>query len=83
LNVSSLKRSSLGERPALKSLFAARFSYYVIAREFDEAYTREEIDAKIARGIESLDRGEGVDGDEVLDGLEAEIKLGLSARTTK
>lgn len=55
----------------------------MIAREFDEAYTREEIDAKIARGIESLDRGEGVDGDEVLDGLEAEIKLGLSARTTK
>jgi hypothetical protein len=45
----------------------------VIARDLGEEYTPEEIDEKIARGITSLDRGEGADGEQFLDTLEAEL----------
>jgi antitoxin ParD1/3/4 len=38
--------------------------HYIIAREFGEAYSREEIEAKIRLGIEQLDKGEGIEGDE-------------------
>jgi hypothetical protein len=36
-------------------------------------YTLEEIDEKIARGIASLERGEGVDCEKFLETLEAEL----------
>ena len=37
--------------------------HFLIAREFGEEYTIEEIDAKISRGLASLDAGEGTDGE--------------------
>jgi hypothetical protein len=40
-----------------------------IAREFGEEYTREEVEAKIGRGLSQLERGEGVDGDEFFEKL--------------
>jgi hypothetical protein len=56
--------------------------HFVISRELGEEYTPEEIDDKIARGIASLDRGEGVDGDQFLDTLEAELNAAEKARQT-
>jgi predicted transcriptional regulator len=38
--------------------------HYLIAREFGEEYTREEIDSKIARGLAQLEEGKGIDGQE-------------------
>ena len=54
--------------------------HFVITRQLGEEYTPEEIEAKIARGIASLDRGEGVDGEEFLDGLEAELDAAAKSR---
>ncbi|MBI1785986.1 MAG: type II toxin-antitoxin system ParD family antitoxin [Acidobacteria bacterium] len=47
--------------------------HFLIARELGEEYTPEEIEAKIARGISSLENGDGVDGEQFLDTLEAEL----------
>jgi predicted transcriptional regulator len=40
-----------------------------LAREPGEKYTREEIEAKIARGLAQLEAGEGVDGEEFFEQL--------------
>ena len=45
--------------------------------------TPKEIDDKIARGIASLKRGEGVDGEKFLDSLEAELNAEEEFRATK
>jgi hypothetical protein len=50
--------------------------------ELGEEYTLEEIDEKIARGIASLERGEGVDGEQFLETLEAELNAEEKARQT-
>ena len=47
--------------------------HFVISRELGQECTLEEIDDKIGCGIASLDRGEGVDGEQFLDSLEAEL----------
>jgi predicted transcriptional regulator len=51
------------------TLVGAAVKHFLIAREFGEEYTREEIEEKIARGLSQLDRGEGLDGDEVFEKL--------------
>ena len=54
--------------------------HFVISRELGEEYTLEKIDDKISRGIASLERGEGVDGEQFLDTLEAELNAAENAR---
>jgi antitoxin ParD1/3/4 len=56
--------------------------HFVISRELGEEYTLEEIDEKIARGIASLERGEGVDGEQFLETLEVELNAEEKARRT-
>ena len=51
------------------ALIAAAVKHYLIARELGEEYTPEEIERKIARGLEQLERGEGIDGDEFFEKL--------------
>ncbi len=49
----------------------AAVRHFLITRE-DLGYTREQIDAMIAEAIQSLERGEGVDGEEFFAELERE-----------
>jgi len=49
----------------------AAVRHFLIARE-DLGSTREQIDAMIAGAVASLDRGEGVDGEEFFAELESE-----------
>jgi antitoxin ParD1/3/4 len=51
------------------ALVGAAVKHFLIAREFGEEYTRQEIEEKIARGLSQLDRGGGLDGDEVFERL--------------
>jgi len=51
------------------ALVGAAVKHFLIARELGEEYTRQEIEEKIARGLSQLDRGEGLDGDEVFENL--------------
>ena len=46
----------------------AAVRHFLITRE-DVGYTREEIDAMISQAIESLERGEGADGEEFFEQL--------------
>ena len=45
--------------------------HYVIARDLGEEYTSEEIDRLIAEGLEDIDHGNVVDGEEALRQLRA------------
>ena len=38
--------------------------HYLIARDLGEAYTREEVEEKIARGLAQAENGETIDGEE-------------------
>ncbi len=49
----------------------AAVRHFLITRE-DLGYTREQIDAMIAEAIASLERGEGVEGEEFFAKLESE-----------
>ncbi len=51
------------------ALIGTALKHYLIARDFGEEYTREEIETKIARGLSQLERGEGVDGIEFFEKL--------------
>jgi len=51
------------------ALIGTALKHFLIAREFGEEYTREEIEAKIERGLSQLERGEGVDGNEFFEKL--------------
>ena len=51
------------------ALVGAAVKHFLIAREFGEEYTRQEIEEKIARGLSQLDRGEGLDGDQAFEKL--------------
>ena len=73
-----VKLDSETERLIRKELQAGRFSdasalvgaamkHFVIAREFAEEYTREEIESIIACGIAQLDAGQGLDGDKFFE----------------
>ncbi len=51
------------------ALVGKALQHYLIAREFGEEYTREEIERKIARGLAQLDAGQGIDGEEFFEEL--------------
>jgi len=53
------------------ALVGAAVKHFLVTRE-DLGQTREEIDAMIARAIDSLERGEGVDGEDFFVELEKE-----------
>ena len=53
------------------ALVGAAVRHFLITRE-DLGYTREQIDGMIAEAIASLERGEGVDGEEFFAELEKE-----------
>ena len=53
------------------SLIHAAVRHLLVTRE-DLGHTREEIDAMLAKAAESLERGEGVDGEEFFVELERE-----------
>jgi antitoxin ParD1/3/4 len=61
------------------TLVGAALRHYVLSRKLTEDYSRDETEAKIARGIASLERGEGVDGETFL----SELVSNLSAREPK
>jgi len=50
-------------------LVGLALKHYLIAREFGEEYTREEIEAKVARGLAQLDVGESADGENFFESL--------------
>lgn len=58
-----------GRFPDAAALVGAAVRHLLITRE-DIGYTREQIDAMIAHSIASLERGEGVDGEEFFEELE-------------
>lgn len=58
-----------GRFPDASALVGTALQHYLIAREFGEEYTREEIDGKIARGLAQIDAGESVDGEEFFEKL--------------
>jgi len=58
-----------GRFPDAAALVDTALHHYLIARELGEEYTREEIEAKIARGLAQLEAGEGIDGEEFFEQL--------------
>ena len=53
------------------AVVSAAVRHFLITRE-DLGYTREQIDGRIAEEIAALERGEGVDGEELFAELEKE-----------
>jgi hypothetical protein len=43
--------------------------HFVVARDLGQAYSRQELEEKIARGKAQIERGETVDGDEFFEQL--------------
>ena len=43
--------------------------HFVVARDLGQAYSRQELEEKIARGMAQIERGETVDGDEFFEQL--------------
>jgi antitoxin ParD1/3/4 len=43
---------------------SAAIQHYITTRDLAEAYQPGEIDEKLARGLQQIERGEGIDGDE-------------------
>ena len=60
-----------GRFPDAAAFVGAAVRHFLITRE-DLGCTREQIDAMIAQAIASLERGEGVDGEEFFAALERE-----------
>jgi predicted transcriptional regulator len=46
-------------------------SHYVLARDLGEAYSPEDVDAMIAEGLDDIDRGDVLDGEESFEHLKA------------
>ena len=63
------KEIETGRFADASALVGTALQHYLIAREFGEEYTREEIEGKIARGLAQLDEGKGVDGEEFFEQL--------------
>lgn len=63
------KEIEAGRFPDARALVGTGVQHYLIAREFGEEYTREEIDAKIGRGLEQARTGDTVDGEEFFEQL--------------
>jgi Arc/MetJ-type ribon-helix-helix transcriptional regulator len=58
-----------GRFPDATALVGAAVRHLLITRE-DLGYTREQLDTLLAESVASLERGEGVDGEEFFAGLE-------------
>ena len=63
------KEIETGRFPDAAAVVGTALQHYLMAREFGEEYTREEIEGKIARGLAQLDAGQGVDGEEFFEQL--------------
>ncbi|HMD31906.1 MAG TPA: hypothetical protein VKG84_08340 [Candidatus Acidoferrales bacterium] len=58
-----------GRFPDASSLVGVALKHFLIARELGEEYTREQIGAKVDRGLAELEAGEGLDGEAFFEGL--------------
>jgi antitoxin ParD1/3/4 len=67
------KELEAGHFPDIESLVDTALRHYVLTRELNEDYTRDELEAKLASGIASLNAGEGVDGDAFMSQLMTEL----------
>jgi hypothetical protein len=45
--------------------------HYVVARDLGQEYTQMEIDRMISEGLDDIDRGDTIEGDEAFRGLRA------------
>jgi hypothetical protein len=63
------KEIETGRFPDPATLVGVAVQHYLIAREFGEEYTREEIETKIARGLAQLESGQSVDGKQFFEQL--------------
>lgn len=63
------KELDIGRFPDAATLVSTALQHYLIAREFGEEYTREEIDGKIAPGLAQLEDGKAIDGEEFFERL--------------
>jgi Arc/MetJ-type ribon-helix-helix transcriptional regulator len=63
------KELDTGRFPDATALVSTALEHYLIAREFGEEYTRQEIDSKITRGLAQLEDGKGIDGEEFFERL--------------
>jgi Arc/MetJ-type ribon-helix-helix transcriptional regulator len=64
-----MKEVTAGRFPDAATLVSTALQHYLIAREFGEEYTREEIDNKIDTGLAQLQDGKGIDGEEFFERL--------------
>ena len=67
------KELQAGHFPDTETLVNTALRHYVLARELSEDYSRDEVEAKLARGIASLDADEGVDGETFMSQLMIEL----------
>lgn len=51
-----------GHFPSAGDFLKVAVQHYIIARDLGEAYSRAEVEAKIARGLAQIERGETVSG---------------------
>jgi len=58
-----------GRSPTAAEFLSKAAFHYVVAREFGEDYTRDAIEQKIVVGLDQLERGDSVDGDEFFEKL--------------
>jgi antitoxin ParD1/3/4 len=58
-----------GRFPDAAALVEVALKHFLIAREFGEEYTRDQIDQKVACGLAQLDAGEGLDGEKFFEDL--------------
>jgi Arc/MetJ-type ribon-helix-helix transcriptional regulator len=63
------KELEKGSFPDASALVSTALQHFLIAREFGEEYTREEIDRKIGRGLAQLESGKAIDGEEFFEEL--------------
>jgi Arc/MetJ-type ribon-helix-helix transcriptional regulator len=68
------KEIATGRFPDASSVVVTALQHYLLAREFGEEYTREEIDGKIARGLAQLSAGQHVDGEQLFEKLRRELQ---------
>jgi Arc/MetJ-type ribon-helix-helix transcriptional regulator len=71
-----------GRSSSAEELIRRAVQQFVFTRKSGAEYTPDEIEAKIARGVASLEHGEGVDGEQFFDTLEAELNAAEKARET-
>jgi Arc/MetJ-type ribon-helix-helix transcriptional regulator len=68
-----------GRFPSAADFLTAAVQHYVIARDLGEAYSRDEVEEKIARGLAEIELGETIDGDEAFLQLRSKIAEHRSA----